>query len=190
MLNLSSGEQISARVLVGAEGAQSVIQQQLKICRSGSTILRSAVITTLEVDQPVQYRAWEHLPERGRWLYCHWASVLIRWSGAALLLWQPGNNAIITISAFIRQLQQAFGFPCRLLPEYRGKERCTRFLCVILHRQHITGPYCWAMPHINCILSLDKGFNLAMRDIMVLQQVLQETADPGNILSAELPATT
>ncbi len=177
MLNLSSGEQISARLLVGAEGAQSVIQQQLNLPIRQHDFAQNAVITTLEVDQPVQYRAWERFTGEGplALLPLGERTYSVVWCRSPDL---AAETMQLSASAFIRQLQQAFGFRagCFLNTGERAMYPLSlRYLAQATH--HRTVLLGNAAHQLHPVAG--QGFNLAMRDIMVLQQVLQETADPG-----------
>lgn len=177
MITLSSGEVLSARLLVGAEGAQSVIQQQLQLPVHQHDFLQSALITTLEVDQPIHGRAWERFTSEGP------LALLPLGDNTYSVVWcqspvAAANSMEQSDEWCLRQLQQQFGY------------RAGRFLGIGSRAIYpLSLRYLPQTTHHRVVLLgnaahqlhpvAGQGFNLAMRDIMSLQQVLRDSVDPG-----------
>lgn len=176
-LTLSSGEQITTRLLVGADGAQSVLQAQLNLSVEQHDFQQSAVITTLQVEQPVNARAWERFTPHGP------LALLPLGEQIYSVVWcQSHENAQqvmqLTEAEFTRQLQQAFGFRAGRFVHSGARAvypLSLRYLTQSTHhRVVLLGNAAHQLHPV-----AGQGFNLAMRDIMALRDCLQQVADPG-----------
>lgn len=176
-LSLSSGEQLSTRLLVSAEGAQAVIPQQLHLPVQQHDFSQSAIITTLNVDQLVNARAWERFTAEGP------LALLPLGENSYSVVWcqQPAEAVEamqLSDAVFTSQLQQAFGYRAgRFLNigERAVYPLSLRYLPQMTHhRITLLGNAAHQLHPV-----AGQGFNLAMRDIISLQEVLAEAVDPG-----------
>ncbi len=63
-ITLDNGMELSADLIVGADGARSSLRQQLKIDSQGWSYQQSAIVCTVTTEHPHQYTAWQRfLPE-------------------------------------------------------------------------------------------------------------------------------
>ncbi len=176
-LTLSSGEQITTRLLVGADGAQSILQSQLNLPVAQHDFQQSAVITTLQTEQAVAARAWERFTPHGP------LALLPLGEYMYSVVWcQSPDNAQQTMqlpeAEFTRQLQQAFGFRAGHFVQTGARAvypLALRYLTQSTHhRVVLLGNAAHQLHPV-----AGQGFNLAMRDIMALRDCLQQVTDPG-----------
>ena len=176
-LTLSSGEQITTRLLVGADGAQSILQAQLNLPVAQHDFQQSAIITTLQTEQAVAARAWERFTPHGP------LALLPLGEQTYSVVWcQLHENAQhvmqLTETEFTRQLQQAFGFRAGRFVHSGARAvypLSLRYLTQSTHhRVVLLGNAAHQLHPV-----AGQGFNLAMRDIMALRDCLQQVADPG-----------
>jgi 2-octaprenyl-6-methoxyphenol hydroxylase len=176
-LSLSTGEQLTTSLLVGADGSQSILQAQLNLPVSQHDFQQSAVITTLQSAEPVAARAWERFTSQGP------LALLPLGEQTYSVVWcQSHENAQQVMQLpeveFTRRLQLAFGFRA-------GSFRHTGARAIY----PLTLRYMTQTTHHRVVLVgnaahqlhpvAGQGFNLAMRDIMALRNELQQVADPG-----------
>ena len=176
-LTLSSGEQISTRLLVGADGAQSVIQQQLNLPVQQHDFSQSAVITSLQVDGPVHSRAWERFTAHGP------LALLPLGDQTYSVVWcqspeQAAETMQLTDSDFTAKLQQTFGFRAGRFMKNGARAVYPLVLRYLTqsthHRVVLLGNAAHQLHPV-----AGQGFNLAMRDVMALRDSLQDASDPG-----------
>ncbi len=176
-LTLSSGEQITTRLLVGADGAQSILQAQLNLPVKLHDFQQSAIITTLQTEQAVAARAWERFTPHGP------LALLPLGEQTYSVVWcQSHENAQqamqLTEAEFTRQLQQAFGFKAGRFVHSGARAvypLALRYLTQSTHhRVVLLGNAAHQLHPV-----AGQGFNLAMRDIMALRDCLQQVIDPG-----------
>jgi 2-octaprenyl-6-methoxyphenol hydroxylase len=176
-LTLSSGEQITTRLLVGADGAQSILQAQLHLPLVQHDFQQSAVITTLQTDQAVAARAWERFTPQGP------LALLPLGEQMYSVVWcQSHDNAqqakSLPEAEFTHQLQQAFGYRAGRFKRTHARAvypLSLRYLPQsIHHRVVLLGNAAHQLHPV-----AGQGFNLAMRDIMTLRDCLLTSSDPG-----------
>lgn len=62
---LQGGRQLSARLVVGADGAQSKVRELAGITHQEKSYQQSAIVTTVKTEQPHQHTAWQRFLETG-----------------------------------------------------------------------------------------------------------------------------
>lgn len=176
-LTLSSGEQITTRLLVGADGSQSVLQKQLNLPVAQHDFHQSAIITTLQTEQAVAARAWERFTPHGP------LALLPLGEQTYSVVWcQSHENAQqmmqLTEAGFTRRLQQAFGYRAGRFSHTGARAvypLALRYLTQSTHhRVVLLGNAAHQLHPV-----AGQGFNLAMRDIMALRDCLRQVSDPG-----------
>jgi 2-octaprenyl-6-methoxyphenol hydroxylase len=176
-LTLSSGEQLTTRLLVGADGANSLLQTELNLPLSLHDFQQSAVITTLQSDEPVAARAWERFTSHGP------LALLPLGEQTYSVVWcqshEHAQQAMqLSEPEFTRGLQQAFGFRAGHFRHTGARAvypLTLRYLPQTTHhRVVLVGNAAHQLHPV-----AGQGFNLAMRDIMALRDVLQAAVDPG-----------
>lgn len=176
-LMLSSEEQLTTRLLVSAEGAHSLIQQQLNLPVEQYDFSQTAMITSLVVDEPVCGRAWERFTANGP------LALLPLRENTYSVVWcqspeQANENMRLDEVDFIHRLQQMFGFRAGRFMQCGARALyplSLRYLPQITHhRVVLLGNAAHQLHPV-----AGQGFNLAMRDIMTLRAILQHAVDPG-----------
>ncbi len=179
-VQLDDGRELSAPLLVAADGAESRVRQQLKLEQQQLDYGQSALIATLQSDRPHAGRAWERFTDSG-------PLALLPLSGARYsLVWtvqQPQIEALMSLddSAFLARLQQRFGYRAGRFVRVGARhayplslkqvERPLAQRCLLLgnaaHQLHpVAG----------------QGFNLGLRDLMALRRLLAGAWQQGQDL--------
>ncbi len=65
LLTLASGEKIRAKLVIGADGAQSAVRQLAGITVSETDYGQRAIVTTVRTEKPHQYTAWQRFMSAG-----------------------------------------------------------------------------------------------------------------------------
>lgn len=65
LLTLVSGEKIRAKLVIGADGAQSAVRQFASITVSETDYGQRAIVTTVRTEKPHQYTAWQRFTSTG-----------------------------------------------------------------------------------------------------------------------------
>ena len=61
----TAGERLSAKLLIGADGANSWLRQQLQLAIKKNSYEQSALVTTVQTELPHQHTAWQHFLATG-----------------------------------------------------------------------------------------------------------------------------
>ena len=181
-LEVDGGQrQVGARLLVAADGGDSPIRQRLDLPLQEWNYGHTAVIANLTPGEPHGGVAYERFTDSGP------LAVLPMSEGRCSLVWTQRDDAVQEILAlddavFLQRLQGRFGFrlgrlarvgrraayPLRLM---RVKEMVRPRLVLIGNAAHTLHPVS------------GQGFNLGLRDVAELAQVLvranEERLDPG-----------
>ncbi len=170
VLSLNSGKKVSARLLVVAEGANSATRKLANIAQECLPYQQSAIITNLALAQPHQHKAFERFTEHGP------IALLPLVANRYSLVWTVAPEQVETLlalpePAFVAQLQQAFGYRAG---RFSG---CGKRWAYPLTRRHSTQVVSHRIALLgNSLHSLHpiagQGFNLALRDIACLSQLL------------------
>lgn len=166
---------LRARLLIGADGAGSLIRDQLGIDRAAHDYGQTALVANVTTSEPHRGRAFERFTRSGP------LALLPLSRGRCGLVWTLKNaDAPAMVDAceaeFRRALQDNFGY--RLGRIERVGERASYRLRLI-RSQRLSSHRCLLMG--NAANSLHpvagQGFNLALRDVAALADLL--TADAG-----------
>lgn len=178
----NKNSQISAQLLVGADGGQSTIRGLLNIEQHKKTYQQTALITTINSSLPHQNIAYERFTASGPL-----ALLPIAKNQSAVVWTRTSSEANALMSAsekdFIAQLQHCFGyhlgeltlaakriaFPLTLI---RAKKMQAQRSVIIGNAAHQLHPVA------------GQGFNLGLRDVVQLAEMLikqqQQQADIGD----------
>jgi len=168
---------ITARLLVAADGARSRIREQLGIEMREWGYGQTAVISNLTPDQRQDGTAYERFTDSGP------MAMLPLTEGRYGLVWTLPDEDVDQVmqlddAAFLRRVQDRFGYRLGLLQK-AGRRSC--YPLKLLHaREHIRprvaviGNAAHALHPIT-----GQGFNLGIRDVAVLADVVDEAHRRG-----------
>lgn len=174
---LSNQRRLSAKLVVGAEGAYSSLQQKLDLTAQHIDFNQNALISTVETDKPVSSQAWERFTAFGP------IALLPLGSHSYSLVWchSPERSTELAdahSAQFLFELQKSFGFQAGRFIKHGERavyplnllnipKPCHHRVILIGNAAHQLHPVA------------GQGFNLAMRDIVALTEVVMEHPDPG-----------
>lgn len=178
-LLLSNQQWLESRLLVGADGARSKIPEQLHLPVFHYDFHQSALISTLQTTAPVDGQAWERFTEQGPMALLplgknRYSLVWCRETASAAALMQK------TERDFLAHFQQQFGYRAGRLFDL-GARACYPLSLyyvqpTIHHRVVMVGNAAHQLHPV-----AGQGFNLAMRDIVHLAEVISVAdRDPGS----------
>ncbi len=178
------GEIIEARLLVAADGAQSAVRAALGVAASVSEYGQHAVIAHLDTGRFHDHTAYERFTEQGP------IAILPIGEGRSAVIWTLAPEAAkralgLDDAAFIAELQQAFGLRLGRFTRVGRRQSyplsLTRSEALIAPRAVILGNAAQGLHPV-----AGQGFNLALRDVAALAELLAEevaeagpAADPG-----------
>ncbi|GAA4496363.1 2-octaprenyl-6-methoxyphenyl hydroxylase [Pseudaeromonas paramecii] len=181
-LKLDDGSTWQAELALGADGADSLLRQQLRLPCEQYDFGQTAIITTLQTDLPPAGRAWERFTAQGP------LALLPLSESRYSVVWcqapdEAQQSLLLDDAAFLSRLQQAFGY------------RAGRF--VRLGQRHAypltgrqvtwpLGPHALVLGNAAHLLHpvAGQGFNLGMRDIAVLQEELARALADGESIGS------
>ncbi len=178
----AGGREVDARLLVAADGAQSVLRDLLRVPTTVWEYGQTAVIANITPGRPHDHVAYERFTDSGP------LALLPMSEGRCALVWTLRDaqvDAVMALDdgAFLARLQERFGgrlgrlarvgrrsvYPLRLV---RARESVRPRLALIGNAAHTLHPIA------------GQGFNLGLRDVAVLAEVLLEAQragrDPGD----------
>ncbi|HID82490.1 MAG TPA: 2-octaprenyl-6-methoxyphenyl hydroxylase [Chromatiales bacterium] len=169
--------QISTRLLVAADGAGSGIRNQLGIPTRQIDYRQHALIANITPELPHQNQAYERFTAEGP------VALLPLTEGRCSLVWTltPEASAeVMALSdeAFLRALQQHFGYRLGFFQRVGERQNYPLSLQQAKRMTAQRGLLIGNAAHtIHPIAG--QGFNLALRDVAVLAELLQQADDPG-----------
>jgi 2-octaprenyl-6-methoxyphenol hydroxylase len=172
-----AGEAIEARLLVAADGAQSTVRSALGIGASVAEYGQYAVIAHVDTTRFHEYTAYERFTETGPF------AILPIVEGRSAVVWTLAPDAArralaLEDGAFLAELQQAFGLR---LGRFTRVGRRQAYPLALTQADRLTAPRAAVLG--NAAQSLHpvagQGFNLALRDVAMLAELLAEGGDPG-----------
>ncbi|MFT5162316.1 MAG: 2-octaprenyl-6-methoxyphenol hydroxylase [Alteromonadaceae bacterium] len=176
-LTLSSEKKLRARLLLVADGGQSLTRQRVNIDNHSSDYGQCAVITNISISQPHQNRAFERFTEFG-------PMALLPLSGDRYsLVWCVTPNKVQPLldcdeQQFLAQLQQAFGY--RAGQFVKAGQRFSYPLTLTLAKE-ITSHRVALMGNASHTIHpiAGQGFNLGLRDVEAIRQCINSALING-----------
>ncbi|OTA21775.1 monooxygenase [Xenorhabdus beddingii] len=177
IVTLNTGEKLTGELLVAADGSHSAIAQACNIPCQKQSYGQVAIIANILTSEHPQGRAFERFTEHGP------LALLPMSEGRSSLVWCHPLEKQSEINGwsqaeFIQYLQQAFGW--RLGKIWEAGQRYSYPLALltanrqISHRLALVGNASQTLHPI-----AGQGFNLGMRDVMALAQVVSAAAVSG-----------
>ena len=176
-LGLESGETISTRLLVAADGAQSAVRRLLSIPAQTRDYQQSAIVTAIRPARPHRGVAYERFTPGGP------IAVLPKPDNACSLVWtvptaQAGMMLAWSEEEFLAQAQETFG---ERLGAFATLGRRNAHPLTQVMSASLTAPR--VIFAGNAAQSLHpvaaQGFNLGLRDVATVADVLSKATDPG-----------
>ncbi len=180
-LVLDSGERICAKLVVAADGLQSKVRSSFNLPITQVAFEQTAIIANLQTDKPHQHWAYERFTETGPLALLPMADS--QGQPRLSLVWALDDNRaqamlIAPKAEFLAALQQAFGY------------RAGQFIDVSeRHAYPLNLSYMPRPIHHRCVFIgnaaqtlhpiAGQGFNLGLRDVVSLLDVLQRALEQG-----------
>ncbi|MBU2979373.1 2-octaprenyl-6-methoxyphenyl hydroxylase [Alteromonas sp. C1M14] len=192
-VTLDNGTMITAKLLVLADGGRSFVHQQLGFERTVDDYQQTAIVVNALTAQPHHHRAYERFTHHGPVAFLPFnpesADNTANAHGFSVVWTLPPamaeNMMSATDKAFIRELQQAFGWRQGAITQV-GKRfsyplSLQQTKQVFTHRAVVCGNAAQMLHPI-----AGQGFNLGLRDAVSLVSCLKAKKDPGafSVLSA------
>ncbi|PTU33225.1 2-octaprenyl-6-methoxyphenyl hydroxylase [Stenotrophobium rhamnosiphilum] len=177
-LLLDSGEKISTRLVVAADGAQSAVRKLLGITAQTQDYKQSAIVTAIRVTRPHGGVAYERFTPGGP------IAVLPKPDNACSLVWTVPSDHVEAMLAwsdaeFLKQAYETFG---ERLGNFKEIGRRNAYPLTQVMSAQLTAPR--VIFAGNAAQSLHpvaaQGFNLGLRDVATVADVLATAADPGS----------
>lgn len=177
-VTLDSGATVTGRLLVAADGSRSALGEQCGISWQQQPYGQLAMIANVTTAQPHNGRAFERFTEHGP------LAMLPMSDRRCSLVWchpQAQREAILGWSdeRFCHELQQAFGWRLGRITHAGVRHVYPLSLTVasrtISHRLALVGNAAQTLHPI-----AGQGFNLGLRDVMTLAEMLSQAEDPGD----------
>ena len=168
---------LRARLVVGADGAQSAVRTALGIPRAVEDYGQVALVTQLDAARDPQGCAYERFDPGGP------MAVLPRGGRRVGAIWMLPRQRAEAFAAgpiedFVAAFQQAFGWR---LGRLRAAAPLLRWPLSRVRARRLTGPRALLMGNAAAAFHpiAAQGFNLALRDAAALARALGDAPDPG-----------
>ncbi|MCH1929537.1 2-octaprenyl-6-methoxyphenyl hydroxylase [Shewanella sp. A25] len=185
-LLLDTGEHIRAKLVVAADGLQSKVRSSFNLPVTQVSFEQTAIVANLQTDKPHQHWAYERFTQTGPLALLPMADN--QGQPRLSLVWALDDEAANKMlnapkPEFLAALQRAFGY------------RAGQFIDVSeRHAYPLNLAYMPRPIHHRCVFIgnaaqtlhpiAGQGFNLGLRDVMSLLEVLQEALLAGNDVGA------
>ncbi len=176
-ITLANGEQLSAPLIIAADGGFSTVRQLLNLSNEQTNFSQSAIIANITTSQAHQGVAYERFSEHGP------IALLPMSQGRSSLVWSMNTQEIESVmalgdDAFLASLQQAFGYRLGTF-EKTGKRVSYPLIQTLAtqlthHRVAFIGNAAQALHPI-----AGQGFNLGLRDVAALIHQLSTAVRNG-----------
>lgn len=176
-------ESLTARLLVAADGAGSAVREQLGIAVIDQDYAQTAVIANITTQLPHRNTAYERFTDTGPLAFLPMTGqrCAVVWTVA-----KAETEAVMDLSdqEFLSRLQQRFGYRLGRLERVGQRQayalRLVRARESVRHRLALVGNAAHTLHPI-----AGQGFNLGVRDVAVLAEVLVDAMragrDPGEL---------
>ena len=182
-VRLDSGQSLTTKLLVLADGGRSGLAEQVGITKTVSNYHQTAIVFNVHTQLPHENKAYERFTENGPLAFLPFDSEIngIKANGNGFsVVWTVDTDAAKSLmalsgSAFIQALQEAFGY--RQGKVLRVSELAsyplalTKAQQVTSHRTVVLGNAAQALHPI-----AGQGFNLGLRDLSALVSVIHASA--------------
>jgi 2-octaprenyl-6-methoxyphenol hydroxylase len=179
-LETSAGESLAARLVVAADGAQSTVRTALGVGVSISDYGQHAIIAHVDTTRFHEHTAYERFAPGGP------LAVLPIAEGRSAVVWTLAPDAArralaLDDASFLAELQAAFGLR---LGRFTRVGRRQSYPLALTRAERLTAPRAVILG--NAAQSLHpvagQGFNLALRDVALLAELLADAGDgdPGD----------
>ena len=176
-VSLSSGDAISARLLVGADGAHSMIRERADITTHGWNYDQSAIVTTVAHEREHNGRAEEHFLPAGPF------AILPLTGKRSSLVWTERRSEAARIIAlsdeeFHGELEQRFGLH---LGEVKALDKPRAFpLSYFVARSFVAERLALVGDSAHVIHPIaGQGLNMGLKDVAALAEVVVDAARLG-----------
>ncbi|QKN80576.1 2-octaprenyl-6-methoxyphenyl hydroxylase [Scandinavium goeteborgense] len=175
---LDNGVTLTGKLLVAADGSRSALGEQCGIAWEQQPYEQLAVIANVTTAVPHDGRAFERFTEHGP------LAMLPMSDGRCSLVWcHPLENRDEVLSwsdaRFCQELQQAFGWRLGRITHSGSRNAYPLSLTTasraISHRMALVGNAAQTLHPI-----AGQGFNLGLRDVISLAEMLAQANDPGD----------
>lgn len=177
-VTLDNGQTLKAQLLVAADGSRSALGEQCGISWQNQPYEQLAVIANVTTAVPHEGRAFERFTEHGP------LAMLPMSDGRCSLVWcHPLDNRDEVLgwsdARFCDELQQAFGWRLGRITLAGSRNAYPLTLSTaqrsVSHRVALVGNAAQTLHPI-----AGQGFNLGLRDVMSLAEMLARADDPGD----------
>jgi 2-octaprenyl-6-methoxyphenol hydroxylase len=179
---LDNGQQLSARLLVAADGSHSALAQACHIQWQQQDYQQIAVIANIITSEPPEGRAFERFTRNGP------LALLPMLQGRSSLVWCHAKRDQQQVDSwddtrFLAELQRAFGWRLgKMLQVGKRHSYPLQLLTASRHISHRLALVGNAAQTLHPIAG--QGFNLGLRDVMSLAETIVQAAlvkgDPGD----------
>lgn len=178
---LKGGEALAAKLVVAADGAQSIVRRALGISASRRDYGQTAVVTLVATDRFHDYTAYERFTPAGP------IAILPFGQDRCAVIWTLAPEAAQSVlelpdDEFLRALQAAFGFR---LGRFTRVGRRGAYPLALTQAEERVRPRCAIIGNAAQGLHpiAGQGFNLGLRDVATLAEAIADTVrsngDPG-----------
>jgi 2-octaprenyl-6-methoxyphenol hydroxylase len=174
-LTLDNEQILTARCLVVADGGRSTVRQQLGLSTHSHDYQQTAIIANISPERPHQNRAFERFTDSGP------LALLPMADNRCSLVWTVNSGDEIALLAlndadFLVQLQSCFGYRLGELKQVGARQSYPLHLVQsdqpVQHRIVLIGNAAHTLHPV-----AGQGFNLGLRDVAALAEVLHDHAD-------------
>ncbi len=179
LLRTDAGDSFAARLVVAADGAQSAVRQALGIGARVSDYGQHAIVAHVDTARFHDYTAYERFTPTGP------IAVLPIAGGRSAIVWTLAPDAARRVlaledDAFIAQLQEAFGLRLGRFTRVGSRQS---YPLALTKSERLTAPRAVILGNAAQALHpvAGQGFNLALRDVAMLAELLADSGggDPG-----------
>ena len=176
---LEDGSTLTAKLCVAADGANSLTRDLLAISSQTSDYGCTAIIANVRCSKPHMNKAYERFTQSGP------IALLPLTDNRYSVVWSVANSDLarltdLTEQAFLSELQQAFGYRAGIFRAVGKRDiyplKLIKTAKPITHRGLCVGNAAHCLHPV-----MGQGFNLGLRDLYVLAQVISQVEDSGLI---------
>ncbi len=174
-ITLDGGKNLTTRCLVAADGSRSTVRQQLKLDTQSHNYQQTAIIANITPERPHQNRAFERFTDSGP------LALLPMPDNRCSLVWTVNSGdeqALLALrdTDFLAQLQARFGYRLGELKQVGERQSYPLHLVQsdqpVQHRVVLIGNAAHTLHPV-----AGQGFNLGLRDVAALAEVLHNNLD-------------